>query len=144
MGISRRHLRYQRFLIFTGRRSDLSIRLWNLGFETKLIPTAYVYHKRRIDWEKFALQVNKFGRLGLFSIVGIHSTINLLFSSLFFYFRIGLSRDAFGFTLDHLLKLYFIYFFILFLVSTFQNKSLKIGYLSVIAVWKQFWIWYWL
>jgi GT2 family glycosyltransferase len=27
---------------------DLSIRLWNLGFETKLIPTAYVYHKRRI------------------------------------------------------------------------------------------------
>jgi hypothetical protein len=39
---------------------------------------------------------------------------------------------------DALLKLYFIYFLVLFLVSTFQNKSFKIGYLSLIAAWKQF------
>jgi GT2 family glycosyltransferase len=72
MGISRKAFEVSKVLvIFTlGEDPDLSIRLWNLGFETKLIPTAYVYHKRRIDWEKFALQV-KFGRLGLFSIVGI-------------------------------------------------------------------------
>jgi GT2 family glycosyltransferase len=42
--------------------SDLSIRLWNLGFETKLFTNAYVYHKRRIDWDKFSVQVNKFGK----------------------------------------------------------------------------------
>jgi hypothetical protein len=35
------------------------------------------------------------------------------------------------------LKLYFMYFLV-FVVSSFQNKSFKIGYLSVIAVWKQF------
>jgi hypothetical protein len=27
---------------------------------------------------------------------------------------------------------------VLFLLSTYQNKSFKIGYLSIIAVWKQF------
>jgi hypothetical protein len=31
-----------------------------------------------------------------------------------------------------------VYFVLIFIVSSFQNKSLKIGYLSLIAVWKQF------
>ena len=42
------------------------------------------------------------------------------------------------FNQDTLLQLYILYFLVLFLVSTYQNKSLKIGYLSLIAVWKQF------
>jgi GT2 family glycosyltransferase len=62
MGISRKAFEVSKVLYSPGEDPDLSIRLWNLGFETKLIPTAYVYHKRRIDWEKFALQVNKFGK----------------------------------------------------------------------------------
>jgi hypothetical protein len=41
-------------------------------------------------------------------------------------------------TFDHLLQLYMLYFFILFVTSTIQNRSIKIGYLSLIAVWKQF------
>jgi GT2 family glycosyltransferase len=48
--------------IHPGEDPDLSIRLWNLGFETKLYASAYVYHKRRIDWDKFSIQVNKFGK----------------------------------------------------------------------------------
>ncbi|WGD34790.1 glycosyltransferase [Olleya sp. YS] len=47
--------------IHPGEDPDLSIRLWNLGFKTKLISEAYVYHKRRISWSKFYKQVNKFG-----------------------------------------------------------------------------------
>jgi hypothetical protein len=39
---------------------------------------------------------------------------------------------------DKLLQLYFVYFLVLFLVSTYQNKSFKIGFLSLKAVWKQF------
>jgi hypothetical protein len=27
-------------------------------FETKLFPNAYVYHKRRIDWDKFLRSIN--------------------------------------------------------------------------------------
>ena len=37
-----------------------------------------------------------------------------------------------------MLQLYFGYFLVLFLVSTYQNKSFKIGILSIKAVWKQF------
>ena len=48
--------------IHPGEDPDLSIRLWNLGFDTRLFPLAYVYHKRRIDWDKFSMQVNKFGK----------------------------------------------------------------------------------
>jgi len=42
------------------------------------------------------------------------------------------------FNQDILLKFYFGYFLALFLLSSIQNKSIKIGYLSIIAVWKQF------
>lgn len=47
--------------IHPGEDPDLTIRIWNEGYETKLIPEAYVYHKRRIDWNKFFIQVKKFG-----------------------------------------------------------------------------------
>ena len=45
-----------------GEDPDLSIRLWELGFETRLFTKAFVYHKRRIDWDKFTVQVSKFGK----------------------------------------------------------------------------------
>ena len=47
--------------IHPGEDPDLSIRLKKLGYKTKLIPEAFVYHKRRISWPKFYKQVNKFG-----------------------------------------------------------------------------------
>lgn len=47
--------------IHPGEDPDLTIRIWDEGFKTKLIPEAYVYHKRRIDWNKFFIQVKKFG-----------------------------------------------------------------------------------
>ena len=39
---------------------------------------------------------------------------------------------------DIFLQLYFIYFLIIFCAASYQNRNLKIGYLSVVAVWKQF------
>lgn len=125
--------------IHPGEDPDLSIRLWNLGFDTKLFPNAYVYHKRRIDWDKFSVQVNKFGKARpiLNSWYPKYNKLTFFFPSAFI---IGFALAVFLliFTYDYLLKLYFIYFFILFLVSTYQNRSVKIGYLSIIAVWKQF------
>lgn len=125
--------------IHPGEDPDLSIRLWNLGFETKLFPKAFVYHKRRIDWDKFSIQVNKFGKARpiLNSWYPQYNKLTFFFPTVFiigFFFSIVLLL----LNQDMLLKLYFIYFFVLFLVSTFQNKSFKIGYLSLIAVWKQF------
>jgi glycosyltransferase involved in cell wall biosynthesis len=127
--------------IHPGEDPDLSIRLWKLGFKTKLISKAFVYHKRRIDWDKFSTQVNKFGKVrvilnhwhpeyskptfwfpSLF-VIGFFVSILLLFIKPFITF---------------FLQLYFVYFLIIFIISTIQNRNPKIGYLSIIAVWKQF------
>jgi glycosyltransferase involved in cell wall biosynthesis len=125
--------------IHPGEDPDLSIRLWNLGFETKLFPKAFVYHKRRIDWDKFSVQVNKFGKARpiLNSWYPKYNKITFFFPT-FFLIGFVLAIVLLIFNQDLLLKFYFGYFLVLFLVSTYQNKSLKIGYLSLIAVWKQF------
>ncbi len=125
--------------IHPGEDPDLSFRLWNLGFETKLFPKAYVYHKRRIDWDKFSIQVNKFGKARpiLNSWYPQYTKLTFFFPSVFIMGLLaGLVLLIFNY--DLLLQLYFIYFLLVFLISTYQNKSLKIGYLSVVAVWKQF------
>ncbi|MFV5693599.1 glycosyltransferase [Flavobacterium sp. LT1R49] len=141
MGLSRRAFEASKGFgnIHPGEDPDLSIRLWNLGFETKLFPKAYVYHKRRIDWDKFSVQVNKFGKARpiLNSWYPQYNKLTFFFPSIFIIgFFISLLLLVFNF--DQLLQLYFFYFLVLFLVSTYQNKSVKIGFLSLIAVWKQF------
>jgi len=141
MGLSRKAFQASKGFgnIHPGEDPDLSIRLWNLGFETKLFPNAYVYHKRRIDWEKFSIQVNKFGKARpiLNSWYPKYNKLTFFFPSVFII-GFGLAVFLLIFAYDYLLKLYFIYFIILFVVSAFQNRSLKIGYLSIVAVWKQF------
>jgi len=125
--------------IHPGEDPDLSIRLWNLGFETKLFPDAFVYHKRRIDWNKFSIQVNKFGKARpiLNSWYPKYSKLTYFFPSIFivgFFSSFGFMIFGFNF----FLKVYLLYFLAIFIIAFLQNKSLKIGYLSVIAVWKQF------
>ena len=44
-----------------GEDPDLSMTLWEKGFETRLIPEAEVFHKRRTSLNKFAKQVYEFG-----------------------------------------------------------------------------------
>jgi glycosyltransferase involved in cell wall biosynthesis len=141
MGLSRKAFEVSNGFgnIHPGEDPDLSIRLWNLGFETKLFPKAFVYHKRRIDWDKFSVQVNKFGKARpiLNSWYPKYNKITFFFPT-FFLIGFVLAIVLLIFNQDLLLKFYFGYFLVLFLVSTYQNKSLKIGYLSLIAVWKQF------
>lgn len=47
--------------IHPGEDPDLSFRIWQAGYQTALIKKAHVYHKRRIDFQKFSKQVYKFG-----------------------------------------------------------------------------------
>ncbi len=141
MGLSRQAFEASKGFgnIHPGEDPDLSIRLWNLGFKTKLVSNAYVYHKRRVDWDKFSTQVNKFGKARpiLNSWYPEYNKLTFFFPSVFIT-GFGLAVLLVIFNFDLLLQLYFIYFLVLFLVSSYQNKSLKIGSLSVIAVWKQF------
>jgi len=125
--------------IHPGEDPDLSIRLWNLGFETRLFTNAFVYHKRRIDWDKFSVQVNKFGKARpiLNSWYPQYNKLTFFFPT-FFIIGFFVSLILLVFNQDFLLKFYFTYFVALFLLSSIQNKSIKIGYLSIIATWKQF------
>ncbi|WP_417941981.1 glycosyltransferase [Flavobacterium sp. RS13.1] len=141
MGISKKAFEASKGFgnIHPGEDPDLSIRLWNLGFETRLFPDAFVYHKRRIDWEKFSVQVNKFGKARpiLNSWYPEHNKLTFFFPA-FFILGLLLAFLLLIFNIDILLQIYFVYFVIIFLTSSVGNKSIKIGYLSVIAVWKQF------
>ena len=47
--------------IHPGEDPDLTFRIWKKGYSSRLFDKAFVYHKRRIDWKKFWLQVKKFG-----------------------------------------------------------------------------------
>lgn len=125
--------------IHPGEDPDLSIRLWKLGFKTRLFSNAYVYHKRRIDWQKFSIQVNKFGKARpiLNNWYPQYSKPTFWLPSLFI---IGLVLSFLSLLLlfDWPLKIYFLYFLIIFIVSSIQNKNPLIGFYSMIAVWKQF------
>lgn len=125
--------------IHPGEDPDLSIRLWNLGFKTKLIKNANVYHKRRISWKKFQIQVNKFGRARpvLNFWYPQHSKITFWFPSLFLFgFVISVLLTFIKF--PYFLGLYVLYFVLLFFSSLFMNKSFKIAWYSMYAVIIQF------
>lgn len=47
--------------IHPGEDPDLSYRIMDAGFKVGLFTEAFVYHKRRIDFNKFTTQVYKFG-----------------------------------------------------------------------------------
>lgn len=125
--------------IHPGEDPDLSIRLWQLGFETRLFSKAFVYHKRRIDWPKFSLQVHKFGKARpiLDHWYPEYGKFTFFFPSIFIVcFGLALLLLLFTQTIGALLFL--VYFVSIFAVATIQNRNLKIGWYSVIATWKQF------
>ena len=125
--------------IHPGEDPDLSIRLWNLGFETKLFPNAYIYHKRRIDWSKFYKQVNKFGKARpiLNTWYPKYNKITFFFPTVFMLgFVVSLLVLIIGNPI--LIYLYGLYFLLLFIAAIASNKSFKIGILSLIAVIIQF------
>ena len=125
--------------IHPGEDPDLSIRLWNLGFKTKLIKNAFVYHKRRISWGKFQIQVNKFGKARpiLNSWYPEHKKITFWFPSLFLLGFLFSVLVAF-FNIYFFIGLYGLYFFMLFINSLLTNKSIKIALYSVWAAVIQF------
>ncbi|MFY7957144.1 MAG: glycosyltransferase [Flavobacterium macrobrachii] len=141
MGISKKAFEESKGFgnIHPGEDPDLSIRLWKLGYKTRLFPNAFVYHKRRIDWNKFSIQVNKFGKARpiLDSWYPEYSKITFWFPSLFVMGLIfSVILLIFGYKLPALL--YAFYYLMILVFSTIQNKSLEIGLLSLIAVNRQF------
>ncbi|ADV51501.1 glycosyl transferase family 2 [Cellulophaga algicola DSM 14237] len=125
--------------IHPGEDPDLTIRIWNNGFETKLIPEAYVFHKRRIDWNKFYIQVNKFGMVRPILNQWHPDTkkITYWFPTIFCLgFLLSIIFAFLGFNFP--IYFYIFYFVLLFLDSLLKNKNAAIALLSLAAVCIQF------
>ena len=125
--------------IHPGEDPDLSIRLWDLGFKTTLIPEAFVYHKRRISWSNFYKQVNKFGMVRPILNSWHPSTkkITYWFPTLF----------CLGFVFSVLLLLvninlgliaYSLYFGVAFLLALISTKNIVVSILAIPAIIIQF------
>jgi len=126
--------------IHPGEDPDLSIRLWNLGYKTKLIAEAYVFHKRRISWSKFYKQVNKFGLVRPILNQWHPETkkITYWFPTLFVF---GFILSVFLWAILSLkvpLLLFGGYFLVAFVLALLSTKSLKIAILSLLAIAIQF------
>lgn len=125
--------------IHPGEDPDLVLRLWALGYKTRLLPEAYVYHKRRISWSKFYKQVRKFGlvRPILNSWHPGSAKITYWFPTVFL---VGVLASVIAALLGYklLLFLLFLYCGLLFLHSSYTNKSGIVGLLSVFAMCIQF------
>ncbi|MEL0456811.1 glycosyltransferase [Flavobacteriaceae bacterium SZ-1-7] len=125
--------------IHPGEDPDLTIRLWNLGFKTKLIPEAYVFHKRRISWKTFYKQVNKFGLVRPILNKWHPSTkkVTYWFPTIF---CLGLMLSIFLllFQVKWLFIIYLVYFVIAFILALFGTKSLWVSILVIPAILVQF------
>jgi glycosyltransferase involved in cell wall biosynthesis len=141
MGISKKAFEASKGFgrIHPGEDPDLTIRLWGLGYKTKLIPDAYVFHKRRISWRNFYNQVFKFGMVRPILNYRHPETkkITYWFPSVF---SIGLIVSVVFFLLEFkwLLFCFILYFIITFILALFSSKSIVVSLLSIMAVVIQF------
>lgn len=125
--------------IHPGEDPDLSQRILKAGYQTVFIPNAFVYHKRRISWSKFYLQVKKFGlcRPILNEWHPSSSKITFWFPSLFVIFVVFSIILGLFFNWVFSIPL-LAYILAIFLDSSIKNKNVLIGLLSIPAMFIQF------
>ena len=141
-----------------GEDIDFSIRIFKAGKRCRLFPEAWVWHKRRTDFRKFYRQVYNSGiaRINLYKkypeslklvhllpmvfTLGVIFLALLLCIGLFFSFAPSLSSasKAIGIFLCICAIIpVLLYSLLILLDSTLQNKSIKIGFLSIRAAFVQ-------
>ena len=122
-----------------GEDIDLSYKIWNAGFESQFIKTAFVYHKRRSDFKQFYKQTFNFGSARPILNRQHKSSAKLTywFPSLFVLgLFIAVLFSFFGF---HYFSYFYLCYFILILITSLMLiKSIKGCFLSVIATPVQF------
>jgi GT2 family glycosyltransferase len=125
--------------IHPGEDPDLSLRIENVGFETAFIPSAAVFHKRRISLHKFAVQVEKFGMVRPI-LTKWHpraAKLTFWFPTSFILFVLLSILLVFIFSWLFLLPL-LTYLIILVVHSFYKIGNIKISLLVVVSVFVQF------
>ncbi len=116
-----------------GEDIDLSIRLEKRGYKPALIDTAFVYHKRRTSFIKFFKQVYNSGvaRIHLSALHKGSIRIVHLMPSAFVLFCLVILALSFM-DIRFLFPVVFLSL-ILFIHSTWLNRSISVGFLSLLA-----------
>ena len=139
-----------------GEDIDLSLRIYKYNANCRLFPDAWVWHKRRTDFKKFFRQVHNSGiarinlmkrhpgslklvhllpavfTLGVFTclfllLIGGGLTVLTLCPNVAIHYNLGMAL-----TLAGLVPL-LLFSFVVFVDSSFRNKSCKVGVLSIWA-----------
>jgi len=117
-----------------GEDIDLSFRLWEQGFNTQLIESAFVYHKRRNSIDTFFSQTFKFGmaRPLLSKKYPNTAKITYWFPSIF---SVGFVLASLLFFVGRweLITFYYLYFMILFMSSLLESKNISVSFLSIVT-----------
>jgi len=128
-----------------GEDIDFSIRIFKEGYSCRLFPEAWVWHKRRTDMDKFFKQVFNSG-IARINLEKRHPGSMKLVHLLPTAFTLGVTFLVLAALVLRLcnstLWLYFLlpvelYFLLVFIDSSIQNKSMIIGILSVEAAFVQ-------
>ena len=116
-----------------GEDIDFSIRIYRAGYKVALFSSAYVYHKRRADFRKFFKQVYNSGiaRINLFKKYPDSLKLVHLLPAGFTIFLILLLLGSIWCVYSLLPLL--IFCLTIFVDASIQNKSVKVGALSVIS-----------
>lgn len=121
-----------------GEDIDLSIRIVKAGFETRLFPGAFVYHKRRNNLRSFYKQINNSG-IARINLYLKHPESLKLFHFLPAAFVLGvlfLVLMAVIWNSVSLLPLVLLALTVFF-DSTARNKCIRVGFLSIATVFVQ-------
>jgi len=117
-----------------GEDIDLSLRIEKEGFKMVLLNEAFVYHKRRTDFGKFYKQILNSGRarINLFKLYPDSLKLTHFFPVAFVLFVLVTLLLSIFITNIFFLPLTF-YLFIILVHSSIKNKSLEVGFLSVVS-----------
>lgn len=120
-----------------GEDIDFSIRIFKGGYRCRLFPGAWVWHKRRTDLKKFFKQVHNSGiaRIDLFKKYPESLKLVHLLPAVFTMGIVAVLLASLICSWSLLLLALFV--LLIFLDSSVQNKSIKIGVLSVFAAFIQ-------
>ncbi len=125
--------------IHPGEDPDLTFRIWEQGYKTRLFDQAFVYHKRRIDWKKFHSQVKKFGMVRPILNKWHPRTSKLTYwFPTFFSVGFALSLVLFVLGAKWPILIFAAYIFLIFISALVLRKSAKVAFYAVLALFIQF------
>jgi glycosyltransferase involved in cell wall biosynthesis len=121
-----------------GEDIDLSIRLFENNYKVVLIEDAFVYHKRRTDFKKFYKQVYNSGlaRINLNILHPRSLKIVHLLPSIFVIAHFVFILISFFISSIFLIPI-FLFCLLIFIDSTNSNKSITVGFLSILSAYTQ-------